>query len=437
MSPPSRGPFDARQAYQVQQRAARLAERAAQAESLEAQRLRDTQNAVARAARDRQAVPYDTLVHCGAAFRVINRADAHPLLRTLRDLDGSPIYRVLKDVAAYPDSPDPTVHAVFLLSESPLAVDQLVLNSRIAGHPGLLILGVICMGDLIASQGIHCEASGADHMPALVVLGYTRAPVVCLTRNLDEAAGALVQHYLGGGLDCELLALYPFFCDLHLAGPARIRCLVSGGGNLLCAQPPEIRWHATGGNHRSRAVFPYNGRHLFLPPTHRLSQVLEAPFVGQGARGEQVIQGDWVAAVALGQPLLKPAAEIGQAYADFPTTLRAAFDALFPPLHPVGPRGRHGDCSSSEIIEESIDGTQVACRQIIRQLNHTEFVLLRAVQRMDTGAISLHLEHLTHPRSGRYRRTGLPEEDSTDMCIVKHGVLEAIATLSRRAGNAR
>ncbi|MCD9007542.1 hypothetical protein LDO31_15105 [Luteimonas sp. XNQY3] len=250
------------------------------------------------------------------------------------------------------------------------------------------------------------------------------------------------QHYLGGGLDCELLAVYPYFCNLHVFGPARIRGLVSGGGNILFAQPPEIACHATSGYHRSRVIFPHEARYIFMPPTHRLSQVLEAPFFGPGnyfpyANHAPAIQGDWRAAAARGEPILKPAADIARAYADFPAQLRAAFDYLFAKPHPAGPRPRYGDYTGCEITEELIDGQQVRCRQIVRQLNHTEEVLLRAVQRLDSGDISLHLEHLTSPKRSRYLRTGTVDDDSPDMCIVKHGILDAIARLEKRysAGN--
>lgn len=425
---------DSKEQYLQQSRKARVSARSAELAREREREAAEKQAALVRARRNKQRPPVEHVEHCGATFRVINRQQAHRLLTGLRNVDRGVIYRVLKDSEDFPDHPDAHGLAVFLLAEGPVAVERLSLRSRIERHPELLILGLICTGTLQASRYIESSASGEEHMPVLVVLGQTRAPVVSLLRDYCPEHHRRTPHYLDG-LRCDLLAIAPFGHNLHVFGEADIHCVISGGGNILFERPPAIACHAESGTPGSRLAIPHGKSWIFFTPTHALHQAVPRDLIETNEFGRpQIVPARWLAALHEGAPLLLPPDEIDSAYDGFPDDLAAAFDHIFATPHPTGPRFRPSRYTGSELVEEQIDGRQVQCRLIVRQIPHSNYVLIWARQRTDTGEITLHLEHQTHPRRDRYYRMGTPDDDSADMRTVKFALLAAIRTLCPKFG---
>jgi len=434
---------NARQAYQARYQADRIAARATREET-QREHLRLQQVAAYAHARSTTApVPLETINWHGLAFSVINRRDAHRLLSGLRDSDRNPIYPAIPDdINFFPAPSSGQAPAVFLLAEAPISVAQLNLCSRIPEHPELLILGLICLRGLEAAQYIDVSANGGDPVPSLIVLGQIRSPLLTLSNSKHiDMCRQKTEHYFGGGLDCELLATPLSSYCLHIFGPTSIHCLVSGNGNILFDQTPRITFHAAGNGNLSRVIVPYHSTFIFLPPSHYLTQLFHTipPDAGNGLptgddlpwnREAQLKQ--WQLAAARSTPLLRPDQETLNAYASFPERLQAAFECIFAAPHTPGPKSRYGDYCGSELTEEFIDGKPVLCQQLIRQRNFTITVLMRAVKRLDTGEISLHLEHLTSPRRSAYRLTGTPDDNTLEVCIVKYGILETIARLEKR-----
>ncbi|WP_264551032.1 hypothetical protein [Flavobacterium sp. N2038] len=138
-----------------------------------------------------EKVPFETIVFSGVTFKVINRHEAHNIIGNLSDFNNQKIYNVFEDTWRFPDYEE---YPMFLLAEEDVQMDSFEMDFSTEEHPDIFILGFIFKGNLNVTKFI--SSYDTDNSPALIVLGETKTVNITLFGSV---------HYLGGGLNCDVL----------------------------------------------------------------------------------------------------------------------------------------------------------------------------------------------------------------------------------------
>jgi cell wall assembly regulator SMI1 len=139
-----------------------------------------------------QVSPIQNITYSGIAFKVINRHDAHEILKELTDVKNENLIYNVFDTTAFPKYDN---DGFFLLCEDDAIAETLVLDNQIASHPEIKLLGFIFLKGLTLKTSLSIFDS--NFAPALIVL----QDLSCLEIKL---AGNI--HYIGDSiLDCDVI----------------------------------------------------------------------------------------------------------------------------------------------------------------------------------------------------------------------------------------
>lgn len=397
-----------------------LAQRQQQQAEAAAAQTAQAHAAERRLAQGRRTPPIDSIEWAGQRWRVINRAEANTLLASIRDTDRARYLDIDAETGFFPAMDDETVHPVFLLADEPVRLSRAHLTAKLPGHAELHIDGLICRQGLTA---IQFSTTAKEEGPGLYVLGPAR---------IDKLVLAAGRHACTGGLQARVVVCSDYRSALLLHGKVQIETLIGAGNDVYCLQAPDIAQHATQPPREDRVMTRENGNYRFFTPTHLLHELLIPALLRDDERGRRVLD----PARLLTYAAAWTRDDIGQVYSGFAGQLEQAFQQLPLLLQASGQAQlRAGssavDFASFMVVTEPLDGAEQPCHQLLRQIGHSEYVQLRALQSVNGGPLQLHIEHLTSPRKTRHSRWAQLDAQDAEALSIKRGLLDAIERLSR------
>jgi hypothetical protein len=209
-----------------------------------------------------------------------------------------------------------------------------------------------------------------------------------------------------------------------------VDALIEMGGNVFFPEePPQIKFHVSRG--MGRVWFQRGASGGWFTPTHDMQDIVAPHFLGRDAHGFQCLLMAPVLALPSAARLLRSAEDIARVYADFPAQLAQAMKE-FAVLLDAGvsgqPRLYRGKAEFS-LVTETLNGQKVRCRQLLQIIKHTDYVRVRALQRLDDGRLLLHVMHETSPKRDRHVRWAEVDDHDAEACSIKRALLDAIGAL--------
>jgi hypothetical protein len=436
------GGGDPRKRWREQQRAQRLEQADDQRAAFEAQAARQR----AWAERARQPAALARVAWQGLTLRVVNLAQAQTLLSRIRDTDNG-VYYTLLDEAAAALLPDIAGQQwVFLVADAPVTATTLDLPAQLPDHPALRVAGWVFTAGLdadvlrvgnAANPDLASESeanTGPDTGPdtrsgtMVVALGPARAGLLMLPAG---------RHAFTEGLDATTLLCRHYRCQVLVRGALRADCLIAAGGDVYCTEAPHIGLLATDDVDRNRSrVMSRPGRsYRFHPPTHALEDIVAPPWLRRDARGHARLA-PRLGGLADAQALLRPRKEIEGVYEGFTAELEHAMQTLSALLRTAGPAQLSVRFGPSPSNHARYCENAAGVRELVRQIDHSEYVRISATQPGAGGAIALRAEHLSAPVRDRLVRDARPEDDDLEACMIKLALRDAIARLLAHYGPA-
>lgn len=425
----------ARELWQEQQRAKRLQEGNEEKQALlrqhHAERLRWT--------RANRPPPVSSVTWQGVTWTVLNLAEAQARLARIRHRREHSDFHLIDQSWSFPDPRDAATHAVFLVAEEPVVVTQLTLMRMLPGHANLRIHGWICGKGLEADHLSFSLTGGAaadeeehvQHRSCLVVDGPAQLGLAVLPGG---------RHAFAGEVNCRTLACADCSCSVVLTQRARIDCLINAGAGIFCHIPPQIRLHVADdvNTDRSSVTVQWHRGYRVLTPTHRISEVVAPEWLRMIEDHGPWLRYDRLDHTLGREKLLRSEEQIARAYAGFPAMLADALEQFSNYLQQTGMKRLQAGGSQFSTharyheVEEKVDGTLVTLRVLVRHLEHSGSVQLRAIQRVDTAELRLALEDIDHAGNVLQRPKPRMCDETPAAHMVKHGLAEAVRLLRAR-----
>jgi len=426
----------ARELWREQQRAKRLQDNDEAKQALIGQQHAD----LLRRTRANRPPPVSSVTWQGVTWTVLNLAEAQARLAQIRHRREHSDFHLIDQSWDFPDPEDAATHAVFLMAEEPVVVSQLTLMRTLPGHANLRIHGWICGKGLEADHLNFSLTGGAaadedehvQHRSCLVVDGPARLGLAVLPAG---------RHAFTGEVHCRTLACAHYSCNVVLAQRARIDCLINAGAGIFCHIPPQIRLHVADDvdPDRSSVTVKSHRGYRVLTPTHRISEVVAPEWLRMVEDHGPWLRHDRLDHNLGPKKLLRSEEQIARAYAGFPAMLADAFEQFSHYLQQTGMKGLQAGGSSQfstharyHEVEEMVDGTLMKVRVLVRHLEHSGSVRLRAIQRVDTAELRLALEDIDHAGHVLQRAEPRMCDETPEAHMVKHGLAEAIRLLRAR-----
>ncbi|GEM_PF-1137319 len=441
------GGGDPRKRWREQQRGQRLEQADDQRAAFDAQAARQR----AWAERARQPPALARVAWQGLTLRVVNLAQAQTLLSRIRDTDNAAYYALL-DEAAAAQLPDIAGQQwVFLVADAPVTATTLDLPTQLPDHPALRVAGwvftagldadVLRVGNAANPDLANGESeaniepdTGPDTGPdtrsgtMVVALGPARAGLLMLPAG---------RHAFTEGLDATTLLCRHYRCQVLVRGALRADCLIAAGGDVYCTEAPRIALLATDDADRNRSrVMSRPGRsYRFHPPTHALEDIVAPPWLRRDARGHARLA-PRLADLADAQVLLRPRKAINGVYDGFTAELEQAMQTLSALLRTAGPAQLSVRFGPSPSNHARYSENAAGARELVRQIDHSEYVRISATQPSAGGAIALRAEQLSAPVRDRPVRDARPEDDDPEARMIKLALRDAISRLLAHYGPA-
>jgi len=433
------GGGDPRKRWREQQRARRLEQVDDQRAAFDAQAARR----LAWAERARQPPALARVAWQGLTLRVLNLEQAQTLLGRIRDTDNTAYYALL-DEAVAGQLPDIAGQQwVFLVADAPVMATALDLPVQLPDHPALRVAGwvfttgldadVVRVGnaanpDMASGESEADTGSDSGSGTIVVALGPARAGLLMLPAG---------RHAFTEGLDATTLLCRHYRCQVLVRGALRADCLIAAGGDVYCTEAPHIGLLATDDADRNRSrVMSRPGRsYRFHPPTHALEDIVAPPWLRRDARGHARLA-PRLAGLADAQALLRPRKEIEGVYEGFTAELEHAMQTLSALLRTAGPAQLSVRFGPSPSNHARYCENAAGVRELVRQIDHSEYVRISATQPGAGGAIALRAEHLSAPVRDRLVRDARPEDDDPEARMIKLALRDAIARLLAHYGPA-
>lgn len=426
----------ARELLQEQQRAKRLQEGNEQKQA----RLRQRHAECLRWTRANRPPPVSTVSWQGVTWTVLNLAQAQARLARIRHRREHSDFHLIDQSWNFPDPKDAGTHAVFLVAEEPVVVTQLTLMRALPGHANLRIHGWIC-GKGLEADHVSFSLTGVaaadedEHVQdrsCLVVDGPARLGLAVLPAG---------RHAFTGEVHCRTLACADCSCSVVLTQRAHIDCLINAGAGIFCQIPPEIRLHVADDVNpdRSSVMVQWHRGYRVLKPTHRISEVVAPEWLRVTKDHGPWLMHDRLDHTMDQEKLLRSEEQIARAYAGFPAMLADALEQFSHYLQQTGMKQLQAGGSSQfstharyHEVEEKVDGTLVTLRVLVRHLDRSDAVQIRAIQRVDTAELRLALEDIDYAGHGLQRPEPRMCDETPAAHMVKHGLSDAIRLLRTR-----
>nr|WP_255469129.1 hypothetical protein [Achromobacter sp. UMC46] len=375
----------------------------------------------------------------GLTLRVLNLAHAQALLGRIRDTDNGAYYALLDEDAAARLPGTEGQQWVFLVADDPVRAKALALPAQLPGHPELRVAGWVFTAGLAADTlrvgvaadrhtsdtGTNGETGALEADPEsgtmLAVLGPARIGLLMLPAG---------RHAFTEGLDATAMLCRHYRCQVLVRGGLRAGCVIAAGNDVYCTDAPHVDLLATddADPNRSRVMSRHGRSYRFHPPTHGIEDIVAPRWLRRDARGAARLA-PHLADLADAQALLRPRGEVDGAYSGYPGELERAMDRLSALLRTAGPAQlsvRLGPGSANHArYSESPEGA----RELVRQIDHSEYVSISATQPVAGGTIALRVAHLTAPVRERHVRDARPENDDAEARMIKRALRDAIARL--------
>lgn len=429
------GGGDPRKRWREQQRAQRLVEAEDQRAAFDAQAARQ----LAWAERARQPPALARVAWQGITLRVLNLAQAQSLLGRIRGTDNAAYYALLSEAAAaqLPDSAGQ--QWVFLVADAPVAARALDLPAQLPDHPAVRVAGwvftagldadVVRVGNAAEPDMASGESeAGTESGTILVALGRARAGLLMLPAG---------RHAFTEGLEATALLCRDYRCQVLVRGALRADCVIAAGGDVYCTETPPIRLLATDDADRNRSrIMSRPGRsYRFHPPTHAIEDIVAPRWLRRDARGHARLA-TCLADLADVQSLLRPGKEIDGVYDGFAADLEQAMETLSALLRTAGPAQLSVRFGPSPSNHAGYSENAAGARELVRQIDHSEYVRISATQPGAGGALALRVESLSAPVRDRPVRDARPDDDDPEARMIKLALRDAIARLLAHYGPA-
>lgn len=372
-----------------------------------------------------EKVPFKTMEFSGVTFKVINRHEAQTIIGDLTDFNNQKIYNVFEDTWRFPDYED---NPIFLLAEEDIEMDSFEMDYSTEQHSDVFILGFIFKGNLTVNRFI--SSYDTDNSPALIVLGKTTTINITLFGSV---------HYLGGGLQCDMLIgeynhgelfvkgemtawlIYADDMSMHFESFNNVQAVINAGRPdvLICSRLSD-----TDGS----VVIIEN----YFPSTHKLSDIVNDSYINYDeANAEEGFNEDYYAPFKAGLSLIDQDKEERYNYVNFRNQLIEMIATLSEKEEMKEGGSLYFDDGSmkSSFVHFTYENQQYS--QISTTITNGFNIMMRGIYCIDTQEITLVLEYLDEDETIKYQWMNSETAEGIEYYAIKHAVITAFETLNK------
>ncbi|MCV2485030.1 hypothetical protein OD917_08855 [Flavobacterium sp. SH_e] len=370
-----------------------------------------------------EKVPFETIVFSGITFKVINRHEAHNIIGDLTDFNNQKIYNVFEDTWRFPDYEE---NPIFLLAEEDVEMDLFEMDFSTEEYPDIFILGFIFKGNLTVAKLI--SSYDTDNSPALIVLGKTT------TVNINLFGSV---HYLGGGLQCDILAgeynhgelfvkgdltawlIYTDDMLFHFERFTDVQAIISAGRPdvLICSNVQDT----------DGSVITVEN---YLPSTHKLSDIVDDAFLELSSYGSEILGNNYLDIFKEGLSILDYDKKEKYSYADFRSQFINMVEVLSEKeeLKENGKIVRHISGTTYLFIPFDYEGKKYS--QISEEISNGFNIRMRALWCHEDEEIMLILEYLDENGDPKYQWINDENAPGIELFCVKNAAIATFEMLT-------
>jgi hypothetical protein len=372
-----------------------------------------------------EKVPFETIVFSGVTFKVINRHEAHNIIGNLSDFNNQKIYNVFEDTWRFPDYEE---YPMFLLAEEDVQMDSFEMDFSTEEHPDIFILGFIFKGNLNVTKFI--SSYDTDNSPALIVLGETKTVNITLFGSV---------HYLGGGLNCDVLVGEYNHGELFVKGDVTAWLIYSDDMLMHFERFTDIQ--AVVNVNRPDVlicskVTDADGTTLtvenYFPTTHKLSDIVDDSFIEYS---------DYDGTAMLGNNYREDVFKEGLSILDYSKTEKYMYtnfrdqfinmvNVLFENeyVKEIGQFSRHISGTTYSFIPFEYEGMKYS--QISEEIANGFNIRTRALWCHDNEEIMLILEYLDEEKNPKYQWINNETATGIELYCVKYAAIKTFEVLT-------
>ncbi|MFB9080539.1 hypothetical protein ACFFLS_20610 [Flavobacterium procerum] len=373
-----------------------------------------------------EKVPFETIVFSGVTFKVKNRHQAHEIISNLTDFNNQNIYNVFEDTWRFPDYEK---NPVFLLAEDDVQMDILEMEFSTDEYPDIFILGFIFKKDLTVNKLI--SAYDTDNSPALIVLGKTTTINITLFGSV---------HYLGGGLQCDVLLgeynhgelfvkgdvsawlIYADDMNMHFEGFNNVQAVINAGR-------PDISICSRLTDTDGSIILIEN----YFPSTHKLSDIVADSYLEHDeVYDRETLVSDYYDTVfKKGDSLIDHSKEERYSYNGFRDAFIDMIQTLSDKLETENEESLFCNYEDTDysFVHFEYDNKQYS--QISATIVNGFNIRMRGLWCIDTQEIMLLLEYLYDDESTKYQWMNDETAEGIEFYSIKHAIITAFEVLNK------
>ncbi|WP_343617676.1 hypothetical protein [Flavobacterium sp.] len=369
-----------------------------------------------------EKVPFKTMIFAGVTFKVINRHEAHTIIGDLTNFNNQKIYNVFEDTWRFPDYEE---NPIFLLAEDDVEMDSFEMDFSTDEHPDVFILGFIFKGNLNVAKLI--SSYDTDNSPALIVFGKTTAVNITLFGSI---------HYLGGGVQCDVLMGEYNHGELFVKGDVKAWLIHSDDMLMHFERFTDVEAIINVGRPDIMICSNVEGPdglltiENYFPSTHKLSDIVDDAFIDYSSYEDGILGNNYLEVFKEGLSILNYDKKDQYTYADFRNQFINMVNALSETeeLKEEGKIIRNIGTTIYSFIPFDYEGMKYS--QISEEISNGFDIRMRALWCHDTEEITLVLEYLYEDGNPKYQWANNETAPGIEMLCVKRAALKTFEILT-------
>ncbi|MBS7229398.1 hypothetical protein KHA90_00030 [Flavobacterium psychroterrae] len=366
--------------------------------------------------------PFKTMQFSGVTFQVINRDQAHEIIRDLTDFNDEKIYDVFENTWRFPDFQD---NPCFLMAEDDVHTDTFLMDYNTEEYPDVFILGFIFKRNLTVQKVI--SSYDTDNSPALIVIGKITAPNITLFGNV---------HYIGNGLQCDSLIGNYNHGELFVKGQTSATLVYSDDmpmhfenfitvKALISKQRPEISILYKVSDKEGTNKTLEN----FMPSSHKLSDIVKDGYIEYSSDyNKDVFNSNYYEDFMAGVSLIDTNKKEQYEYAHFCTQFIKMISFLSNTENVKKDGFLFIEDDNCKYSFQSFTHEEKLYSEINQELVNFD-LRMRALFCIDTDEITVVLEYLAEDGNPKYQFYESEKAAGVVFCAVKYAVFETFEIL--------